>query len=154
MDRVPWSAHPRATPALRQPPTRRRPASSAAFWSRPARSLRARWRRRSCTARGCWRSGGTSTMRSGSRGNSASWEPATKAAAESGGEILAVTDRDILAAYRLVARGGLFAELASAASVAGLLQLSGMGRLERRSTVVCVLTGHGLKEPEWAVAGA
>ena len=86
-------------------------------------------------------------------GNPASWEPATKAAAESGGEILAVTDRDILAAYRLVARGGLFAELASAASVAGLLQLSGMGRLERRSTVVCVLTGHGLKEPEWAVAG-
>jgi len=65
-----------------------------------------------------------------------------------------VTDRNILAAYRLVARGGLFAELASAASVAGLLQLSGMGRLERRSTVVCVLTGHGLKEPEWAVAGA
>ena len=87
-------------------------------------------------------------------GNPASWEPATKAAAESGGEILAVTDRNILAAYRLVARGGLFAELASAASVAGLLQLSGMGRLERRSTVVCVLTGHGLKEPEWAVAGA
>jgi len=87
-------------------------------------------------------------------GNPASWEQAAKAAADSGGEILAVTDREILAAYRRVARGGLFAELASAASVAGLVQLSGAGRLDRGSTVVCVLTGHGLKEPEWAVAGA
>jgi threonine synthase len=87
-------------------------------------------------------------------GNPASWEPAAKAAAESGGEILAVTDRDILAAYRRVAREGLFAELASSASVAGLLQLAAAGRLDRGTTVVCVLTGHGLKEPEWAIAGA
>jgi threonine synthase len=87
-------------------------------------------------------------------GNPASWEPATKAAADSGGEILAVTDREILAAYRRVARLGLFAELASAASVAGLLQLTAAGRLEKGSTVVCVLTGHGLKEPDWAVPQA
>jgi threonine synthase len=87
-------------------------------------------------------------------GNPASWELATKAAADSGGEILSVTDRDILAAYRRVAREGLFAELASSASVAGLLQLSSEGRLEAGATVVCVLTGHGLKEPDWAISGA
>ena len=87
-------------------------------------------------------------------GNPASWELAAKAAADSGGEILAVTDREILAAYRRVARDGLFAELASSASVAGLLHLATSGRLERGSTVVCVLTGHGLKEPDWAIAGA
>ena len=69
-------------------------------------------------------------------GNPASWEPAEKAAAESGGQILAVTDREILSA------------------VAGLLRLSSEGRLDRGSTVVCVLTGHGLKEPDWAIAGA
>src|SRR5437868_5628195 len=56
-------------------------------------------------------------------GNPASWELAEKAAAESGGEIRAVTDREILRAYRMVARQGLFAELASSASVAGLLSL-------------------------------
>src|SRR5439155_22556638 len=60
-------------------------------------------------------------------GNPASWEPAAKAAADSGGEILAVTDRQILAAYRRVARDGLFAELASSASVAGLLHLATSG---------------------------
>jgi threonine synthase len=87
-------------------------------------------------------------------GNPASWELATKAAADSGGEILAVSDRDILSAYRRVAHEGLFAELASSASVAGLLQLSAEGRLEAGSTVVCILTGHGLKEPDWAIAGA
>jgi threonine synthase len=87
-------------------------------------------------------------------GNPASWEPATKAAAESGGEILAVGDEEILAAYRRVAREGLFAELASSASVAGLLALSSSGRLDRGSTVVCVLTGHGLKEPDWATRDA
>jgi len=48
----------------------------------------------------------------------------------------------------------LFAELASSASIAGLLALSAEGRLERGSTVVCILTGHGLKEPDWAIAGA
>ena len=87
-------------------------------------------------------------------GNPASWELATKAATESGGEISTVTDREILTAYRRVAREGLFAELASSASIAGLLKLSSNGRLQRGSTVVCVLTGHGLKEPDWAIAGA
>jgi threonine synthase len=87
-------------------------------------------------------------------GNPASWDLAMAAASESEGAILAVTDRDILSAYRRVAREGLFAEPASAASVAGLLLLSAEGRLRRGSSVVCVLTGHGLKDPEWAVSGA
>jgi threonine synthase len=87
-------------------------------------------------------------------GNPASWDLAMAAASESEGAILAVTDRDILSAYRRVAREGLFAEPASAASVAGLLLLSAEGRLQRGSSVVCVLTGHGLKDPEWAVSGA
>jgi threonine synthase len=65
-----------------------------------------------------------------------------------------VTDREILAAYRRVAREGLFVEPASAASVAGLLHLSADGTLPAGATVVCILTGHGLKDPEWATSGA
>jgi threonine synthase len=87
-------------------------------------------------------------------GNPASWDLAMAAASESEGAIMAVTDRDILDAYRRVAREGLFAEPASAASVAGLFHLLNEGRLPRGGTVVCVLTGHGLKDPEWAVSGA
>jgi threonine synthase len=84
-------------------------------------------------------------------GNPASWKPAVEAAAESGGEILAVTDDEIMAAYRDVAGEGLFAEPASAASVAGLRLLARTGALERGATVVCVLTGHGLKDPATAI---
>jgi threonine synthase len=87
-------------------------------------------------------------------GNPASWDKAVAAAKESEGSIDAVTDREILSAYRRLAREGLFAELASAASVAGLLRLSADGTLGLGATVVCVLTGHGLKDPEWAIAGA
>ncbi|MGH2689495.1 MAG: threonine synthase [Actinomycetota bacterium] len=88
-------------------------------------------------------------------GNPASWEGALVAARDSGGEIRAVRDKDILEAYRLLARKeGLFCELASAASAAGLLKLSAEGRLEPGRTVVCILTGHGLKDPDWAIAGA
>ena len=87
-------------------------------------------------------------------GNPASWTSATEAAEQSGGSIRAVTDRDILQAYRLVASEGVFCEMASAASIAGLLQLSVAGDLPSGATVVCVLTGHGLKESDWAIAGA
>jgi threonine synthase len=87
-------------------------------------------------------------------GNPASWERAVAAAKESEGGILAVTDREILAAYRRVAREGLFAEPASAASLAGLLRMHAEGMLAADATVVCVLTGHGLKDQEWAIAGA
>jgi threonine synthase len=87
-------------------------------------------------------------------GNPASWDKAVAAARESEGSIGAVTDREILAAYRLLAHEGLFAEPASAASVAGLLHLHAEEGLPRGATVVCILTGHGLKDPEWAIAGA
>jgi threonine synthase len=87
-------------------------------------------------------------------GNPASWSSAVAAAQESGGQIRAVTDRDILKAYRLIACEGVFCEMASAASIAGLLQLHAGGDLPRGATVVCILTGHGLKDPDWAIAGA
>jgi threonine synthase len=81
-------------------------------------------------------------------GNPASWYGATAAASESGGGIAAVSDEEILAAYRLLAREeSVFCEAASAASVAGLLAAT----VEKGSTVVCVLTGHGLKDPDLAI---
>ncbi|NED51162.1 pyridoxal-phosphate dependent enzyme, partial [Micromonospora aurantiaca] len=74
---------------------------------------------------------------------------------ESGGAIDSVTDRQILAAYRLLAREeGVFVEPASAASVAGLLQASEQGVVQRGSRVVCTVTGNGLKDPDWAISGA
>jgi threonine synthase len=88
-------------------------------------------------------------------GNPASWTRALDARDESGGLIHAVTDREILTAYRLLARSvGVFVELGSAASVAGLLQAAASGDLPAGSTVVCTVTGHGLKDPEWAIATA
>jgi len=88
-------------------------------------------------------------------GNPASWTKAIDARDESGGIIDAVTDRDILQAYRLLARSvGVFVELGSAASVAGLLQASAQGKIEQGQTVVCTVTGHGLKDPEWAISTA
>jgi threonine synthase len=85
-------------------------------------------------------------------GNPASWRLAEEAAAASGGAILAVSDGEIMAAYARVASEGLFSEPASAASVAGLLAVAARDGLERGSTAVCVLTGHGLKDPD-AVRG-
>jgi threonine synthase len=88
-------------------------------------------------------------------GNPASWTKALDARDASGGLIDAVTDRDILQAYRLLARSvGVFVELGSAASVAGLLQVAAQGKLPAGSTVVCTVTGHGLKDPEWAISTA
>jgi threonine synthase len=88
-------------------------------------------------------------------GNPASWTQAEQARDESGGLIEAVTDKQILEAYRLVARAeAVFVEPASAASVAGLLQTAAAGQLPAGCTVVCTVTGNGLKDPEWAIAGA
>jgi threonine synthase len=88
-------------------------------------------------------------------GNPASWTLAEKARDDSGGLIDAVTDKQILEAYRLVARSeAVFVEPASAASIAGLLATAEDGRLPRGSTVVCTVTGNGLKDPEWAISGA
>lgn len=87
-------------------------------------------------------------------GNPANWETAVRAAEDSGGEIRSVRDKEILESYRhLASTEGLFSELASAASVAGLRQLFSDGLLEKGKTAVCVLTGHGLKDPAWAIAG-
>ena len=91
-------------------------------------------------------------------GNPASWKQAEAARDESGGVIDAVTDEEILDAYRLIAsREGVFAEPASAAGVAGLLRYAAEGRLAvppeaQRPIAVCILTGHGLKDPERAVS--
>jgi threonine synthase len=88
-------------------------------------------------------------------GNPASWTKAVDARDESDGLIQAVTDREILTAYRLLARQvGVFVELGSAASVAGLLATAAEGALPAGSTVVCTVTGHGLKDPEWAISTA
>ncbi|OAA24989.1 L-threonine synthase [Frankia sp. EI5c] len=88
-------------------------------------------------------------------GNPASWTFATDARDASGGLIDAVNDRQILAAYRLLARReGVFVEPSSAASVAGLLAAHADGRLDAGQRVVCTVTGNGLKDPDWAISGA
>jgi len=85
-------------------------------------------------------------------GAPASWAGAVTARDESGGLFAAVTDEEILAAYRLLsAREAVFVEPASAASVAGLLQVSAAGRVPADSLVVCTVTGHGLKDPDTAL---
>jgi threonine synthase len=86
-------------------------------------------------------------------GNPASWKQAEAARDESEGLIEAVTDEQIVEAYSLLAKHeGVFCEPASAASVAGIIQLQRQGRLEGEPTIVCVLTGHGLKDPDRAIA--
>jgi threonine synthase len=86
-------------------------------------------------------------------GNPASWQGAVAARDESGGHIGAVTDQAILDAYRLLAATiGVFVEPASAASVAGLLRAGADGLVTPTDEVVCTLTGHGLKDPQRAIA--
>jgi threonine synthase len=86
-------------------------------------------------------------------GDPASADKALAARDESGGLIETVTDEQILAAYRDLARHeGIFCEPASAASVAGVRRLAAEGRIDPGSTIVCVLTGHGLKDPDTAAA--
>lgn len=85
-------------------------------------------------------------------GNPASWQGAMEAARESGGQIDMVSDGEIIDAYRLLAHSeGIFCELASAASVAGLIKFARANRLPKGTVVVCVLTGHGLKDPDAAI---
>ncbi len=86
-------------------------------------------------------------------GNPASWKSAAAARDESGGVIEKVTDAEIVDAYRMLASlEGVFCEPASAASVAGLLKLVRSGRMPGGARVACTLTGHGLKDPERAIA--
>ncbi|MBC7325066.1 MAG: threonine synthase, partial [Moorella sp. (in: Bacteria)] len=85
-------------------------------------------------------------------GNPASWQPAVRAAKESGGFIDCVSDEEILAAQRLLATAeGIFAEPASAASLAGVIKYVKKGYFHPGDRVVCVLTGHGLKDPNIAI---
>ena len=105
-------------------------------------------------------------------GNPASWKQAEQARDESGGVIDMVSDRQIIDAYKLLAaKDGIFVEPASAASVAGLLKLIKKGYFKRFSvsdfrfsaehrtpntehrkvSIVCILTGHGLKDPDRAI---
>jgi threonine synthase len=93
-------------------------------------------------------------------GNPASWKQAEEARDESGGLIDMVSDAEIVAAYKLLAaKEGVFVEPASAASVAGLLKLNNKGFFkrnnektkQRKNVIVCILTGHGLKDPDRAI---
>ncbi len=85
-------------------------------------------------------------------GNPASWQGALNARDESGGLIGKVTDREILKAYRMVAElEGYFCEPASAASIAGMKKLAAGGYFKEGDTIVCTLTGHGLKDPDTAL---
>ncbi|WSF73964.1 threonine synthase [Streptomyces decoyicus] len=87
-------------------------------------------------------------------GNPASWDGAVSAREESGGLISAVTDEQILSAYRLLARReGVFAEPASAAAIAGLLAEHGRGRLDAGQRIVITVSGNGLKDPETSMLG-
>jgi threonine synthase len=93
-------------------------------------------------------------------GNPASWKQAEAARDESGGLISTVSDKEIVEAYRLLAAWeGIFVEPASAASVAGLLKLAKRGYFKqvaksqprKVARIVCILTGHGLKDPDRAI---
>ena len=85
-------------------------------------------------------------------GNPASWKRAEEARDESGGVIEMVSDDEILSAYSLIASlEGVFCEPASAASVAGVIKMNRKDLFQKGDTVVCTLTGHGLKDPENAI---
>ncbi|WP_168627872.1 threonine synthase [Cryobacterium sp. BB307] len=88
-------------------------------------------------------------------GNPASWEFATAAREATDGYFGAITDEKILEAHRILsAEVGIFVEPASAISVAGLLERAEAGMITPGATVVLTVTGHGLKDPQWAVQGA
>ena len=88
-------------------------------------------------------------------GNPASWELAITAREETNGYFGAISDAKILEAHRILsAEVGIFVEPASAISVAGLLERAAAGQIPRGSTVVLTVTGHGLKDPHWALKTA
>src|SRR4051812_21617449 len=88
-------------------------------------------------------------------GNPASWQGATNALKESNGHIDKVTDEEILAAYKLIARtDGIFVEPASAAALAGLIKCVKAGKIPEGSVITATMTGHGLKDPDNAIKTA
>lgn len=87
-------------------------------------------------------------------GNPASWQKAEAARDESKGLIDSVTDEEILAAHKLLStKAGIFVEPASAAGVAGLIKKAQEGLVPQGATITITVTGHGLKDPQWAVSG-
>ena len=82
-------------------------------------------------------------------GNPVNREKAKIVKKESKGDFQSVTDEEIINAYKILAKEGIFCEPASAASVAGLLK--NKNRIKKKSTIVCVLTGNGLKDPDCAI---
>ncbi|AZL09241.1 MAG: threonine synthase [Brevibacterium aurantiacum] len=85
-------------------------------------------------------------------GNPASWQQAIEARDSSGGVIDSVTDDEILRAHKILSRDeGIFVEPGSAASVAGLLKMSEAGRVPAGARIAVTVTGHGLKDPTWAL---
>jgi threonine synthase len=88
-------------------------------------------------------------------GNPASWKKAEEARDESGGLIDMVSDAEILEAYRMVSSlEGVFCEPASAASIAGVIKKTKEGLFDGGETIVCTLTGHGLKDPDTAISAS
>jgi threonine synthase len=86
-------------------------------------------------------------------GNPANWKKTVRAIKESGGSVTTVSDQEILDAQKSMATlAGVFAEPAGAAAVAGLVKDVELGTLDRSSNVVCVSTGHGLKDPDVAIS--
>jgi threonine synthase len=83
-------------------------------------------------------------------GNPVNREKAKTVRKESKGDFQSVTDEEIIKAYKILAKEGVFCEPASAASVAGLIK--NKNRIQKESTIVCVLTGNGLKDPDCAIA--
>ena len=88
-------------------------------------------------------------------GNPASWKHAETARDDSGGVIDMVSDEQILQAHRLLSSTeSVFVEPGSAASIAGLLKMHEAGRIRKGARIVCTVTGHGLKDPQWALKAA
>jgi threonine synthase len=88
-------------------------------------------------------------------GNPASWKGAEDAREQSHGRIEAVSDQEILSAYRLIAgREGIFCEPSSAAGLAGLLKSKAAGHLPKGKKIVITVTGNGLKDVQWALEGS
>ncbi|MBN1677791.1 MAG: threonine synthase [Candidatus Thermoplasmatota archaeon] len=86
-------------------------------------------------------------------GNPANWKKTVRAIRESGGRATTVTDREILEAQKMMARfEGIFAEPAGSAALAGMIKDVNNGDLDKASEVVCVSTGHGLKDPDIAIS--
>jgi len=88
-------------------------------------------------------------------GNPANWKKTIRAIRDSGGTSITVSDEQIIEAQKMIARmEGLFVEPAAASSIAGLRKLLDQGVIDRNQKIVCIATGHGLKDPDSAIRSA